>query len=98
MLYEVITCYALIILFERKEIWKKRLNVGLAVGTFIIVITLLLYENINVKWVVLSYAAVVTGIYIIFRHAIKATDRFAEMLVVNACLLADVIYRIKAFS
>ncbi|MBS7525617.1 hypothetical protein KHM83_02890 [Fusibacter paucivorans] len=91
-------CYALIILFERKEIWKKRLNVMLAVFTFIIIIALLLYEAMNVKWVVLGYAALVTVLYMIFRNEIRATDRFAEMMVVNVCLLADVFYRVKAFS
>ncbi|MDN5299880.1 MAG: hypothetical protein PWP51_2433 [Clostridiales bacterium] len=91
-------CYALIILFERKSIWKKRLNVLLAVFTFILIIALLLYEAINVKWIVLGYAALVIVLYVLFRNEIRATDRFAEMLIVNICLLADVIYRIKAFS
>lgn len=91
-------CYALVILFERKKIWRRRLNVVLAVITFILVVLVLLFDFINLKLLIVFYTLAVVVIYALFRRQIRATDRYTEMLIINVCLFADTIYRVHPFS
>ena len=91
-------CYALVILFDRKKLWRRRLNVSLAVITFIGIMMILLFDFINLKMIILGYTLAVVWIYFLFRKRIRATDRYTEMLIVNACLFLDTLYRLRPFS